>query len=203
MKSLLLFAIFCITATTVSAQFSDKFLNSKSSNNSLYVTGDVMVGNYKGGDLGLNFMIDKKYSIKVGFSATDKSPIAPPSDFLKSAQTDVKSSDAAFQNFENFYLTFGRVLFLNSKQKARIVLQGGPGISNMRTPDNWRWSVNDGSQAVYVNDISVSKKICLIVNPKLELPIAPVMGISVGPMYMYSKENSFFGAGIGIIYGLI
>ncbi len=203
MKTLLLFAIFCITATSVSAQYSYKFLNKKETNNSLYVTGDVMVGNYKGGDLGLNFVIDKKYSIKIGFSATNKAAIAPPTDFLKSAQTEVQSSETAFQNFENLYLSIGRVLFLNSKQKARIVLQGGPGISNMRTPDNWRWAVNDVSQAVYVNDITVSKKICLIVNPKLELPIAPVMGISVGPMYIYSKENSFFGAGIGIIYGLI
>lgn len=203
MKSLVLLAIFCIAATTVSAQFSYKNSNRKSTNNSLYVTGDVMVGNYKGGDLGLNFMIDKKYSIKIGFSATDKSPIAPPTDFLKSAQTDVQRPEGSFQNFENLYLTIGRVLFLNSKEKLRIILQGGPGISNMRTPDNWRWAVNNSAEAVYVNDISVSKKICLIVNPKLELPIASVMGISVGPMCIYSKENSFFGASIGLIYGLI
>lgn len=203
MKSLILFAVLCITVNTTFGQFSYKFLKNKSTSNALYVTGDVMVGNHNGGDLGLSFVFDKKYCVKIGFSATEKSPVSAPNDFLKSASTDVQKKGVAFENSENFYLTFGRVLFFNSKEKVRIILQGGPGITNARTPENWRWEVNNLSESVYVNDITVQKKLSLIVNPKLEFPISSVMGLSFGPMYIYSQENSFFGAGVGLIYGLL
>ena len=161
------------------------------------------MGNYKGGDLGVNFIFDKKYIVKLGFSATEKLPIVPPTDFLKSAVNDVQKRESSFENFENFYVTIGRVVFLNSKEKVRFLIQGGTGFSNNRKPENWRWRVNDSNESVFQSDININRNFCFILNPKIEVPIAPVMGISVGPMFIYSSETSFFGAGIGLTYGII
>lgn len=204
MKNLIVLTFCFFIISSAFAQWSNKFSTRWSKKHFLYASGDVMVGNYKGGDLGINYIFDNKYSIKFGFSASDKQTTFLPSNYLKSSGYETPpNSTLPKENLENFHLMVGRVITLNSKKDFRIIIQGGPGLSISRVPINWHWRENKLFRTNYDYDIQQKKKLNLIINPKIEFPFASIIGLSFGPMFMIDKEKSFFGAGIGIMYGII
>ena len=170
----------------------------------MYVSGNTLIGNGNGGDIGLNYIINNKFSLKIGFCATNKLAVAAPTDFLKSASSLAPIDNTkSFKNFENFSLLIGRVFLLNSRSKIRFNIQCGTGITNVRIPQNYRWTENSIEASAYDYDINTKKQISFTLNPRIELPIAKVFGFSLGPMYVHSKNNTYFGAGIGLIYGVL
>lgn len=192
-----------LTTNIAFGQFSYDFLR-QNENQCLYVSGNTIIGNNDGGDIGINYMLNKKFSVKVGFCATNKLAVVAPSEFLKSASAQAPVDNTkSFKNFENFNILIGRVFLLNSKSKIRFNIQCGPGISNVRIPSNWRWTENNMEASSYDYDINIKKEISFTLNPKIEWPIARVLGFSFGPMYVRSKNNTYFGGGIGVIYGVI
>lgn len=204
MKKLIILTFFFFIFSNVFGQWSNKFSSRWSEKHFLYASGDVMVGNYNGGDLGINYIFDGKYSVKFGFSATNKQSASQPLDFLKSSENEIPPNfNLPSENLENFHIMIGRVISLNSKENFRIILQGGPGLCNARIPTNWQWQDNNLYQANYNYDIQIKKEISLILNPKIEFPLSSLVGFSFGPMIMISERQSFFGAGIGIMYGII
>lgn len=204
MKILITLTFYFFLVNSISAQWSNKFSTRWSEKHFLYASGDVMVGNYNGGDLGINYIINSKYSIKFGFSASNKQTSSQPMDYLKSSENEIPSGvDLPNENLENFHIMLGRVINLNSTENVRIIIQGGPGLSNSRVPTNWQWRENNFYKSNYDFDIQKKKNLSLIINPKIEFPLASIIGFSVGPMFIYSKETSFFGVGIGILYGII
>jgi hypothetical protein len=202
MKTLLI-TIFILFATQVaSGQYSYRFL--KQRNHSLYASGNILVGHYKGGDLGINFIYNNNFTFKIGYTAINKIPVTPPSEFLKSATNEIQTDNTnSFENSGNIHLLIGKVFFQNSRKKIKAVIQIGPGLLNSRVTSNWRWDKNDINISNYEYDTHIKKHIGFIFNPKLEFPIVPAMGMSLSPMYVYSKENTFWGIGIGLIYGVI
>ena len=204
MKKLILLIICFFIFNSIYAQWSNKFSSRWSKKHFLYASGDVMVGNYNGGDLGINYILNKKYSVKFGFSATNKPSTSQPLDFLKSSENEIPTNfNMPSENLENFHIMLGRVISFNSKEYVRIILQGGPGLSNARVPTNWQWRENNLYQSNYNYDMKINREISFILNPKIEFPLTSVIGFSIGPMLIISKEKSFFGAGIGIMYGII
>ncbi|MCF6333291.1 MAG: hypothetical protein L3J11_08400 [Draconibacterium sp.] len=204
MKNLIVLTFCFFIISSACAQWSNKFSKRWSKKHFLYASGDVMVGNYKGGDLGINYIFNNKYSIKFGFSASNKQTTFLPSDYLKSSGNEVPAnSNFPKEDLENFHLLVGRVIALNSKKNFRIIIRGGPGLSITRVPINWQRRKNNLFRSNYNFDIQQKKKLNLIINPKIEFPFASIIGLSFGPMFIIDKEESFFGAGIGIMYGII
>ena len=202
MKTLIVLTFCFFILNTAYAQWSNKYRWSKK--HYLYTTGDVVIGNYKGGDLGINYIYNNKYSIKFGFSATNKEAASQPSDYLKSSENLVSSDyNLPNENLENFHLMVGRVFSLDSKERVRIIIQGGPGLSTIREPIFWKRSDSNLYETNYGYDFQKKKKLSLIVNPKIEFPIAYIVGFSIGPMFILNDEKTFFGIGIGFMYGII
>jgi hypothetical protein len=136
--------------------------------------------------------------------AINKLPVKPPPEFLKSANNEIQTNNNnSIENSENLHLLIGKVFFQNSRKKIKAVIQVGPGFVNSRVTSNWRWNENKTNISNYEYDIQVKKHIGFIINPKLEFPIVPALGMSLSPMYVYSKENTFWGIGLGLIFGVI
>src|SRR5680860_343268 len=92
MKILITLTFCFFLVNSIYAQWSNKFSTRWSEKHFLYASGDVMVGNYNGGDLGINYIINSKYSINFGFSASNKQTSSQPMDYLKSSENEIPVS---------------------------------------------------------------------------------------------------------------
>ena len=196
MKTLLLLAAISFISLTSRAQWSFRFLSQE--RHFLYSSGDYIVGNQNGGKLSLNYVYNNKYVVNVGFSATTKSEAQLPNEILKSATELIPANTTpAFTNSENIHLMIGRVFNLNEAKTVRFILQGGPGILTSRAP------VYTIKSNMYEYENEASKKMCLVVNPKIEIPVCCAIGISAGPLAVINHDTKYIGAGIGIMYGIV
>lgn len=205
MKTLVLLTVFTLNATLAHTQWSSNYLKNRTNDHYLFGSGDIIAGNYKGGDIGINYIYNNKFSIKLGFSISEKLVTTLPQDLLKSGQTlSSIGLKAPNENFENIHLLFGRVFSLDKKNKLRLTMQGGPGISAIREPE---FSNNENNINPSHSDYSISYQrtshLSVIVNPKIEFPFASVLGLSVGPMVIVNEERTFWGTSIGLMYGIV
>ena len=196
MKKLIIVIIVSLFALAGNAQWSYKFLSKKK--HFLYTSGDFIVGNQSSGKLSLNYVYNNKYTVNVGFTATTKDEATLPSEILKSA-TELTSVNAtpAFTNAESLHIMAGRVYKLNHDGTFRLLVQGGPGIYTRRAP---LYTITSNS---YKYDMQATKALCLVLNPKVEIPLWRTIGVSAGPMAVLNKDEQYIGAGIGIMYGII
>lgn len=193
--------LICILLTRVaSAQWSNKWLSHTDHKHLLYTHGDVMVGTNSGGNLGLSFVFNSKYSVEIGYSASSNQALPNFSGVLKSASksesTDIVASPD--EMLENYHMMMGRHFDLNSKGTFRLVIQGGPGMSVINTKNPVTKSNGyTVIPTVRTNDVSV------MMNSKIEFPINRVIGFSAGPTLLMNHDKKYFSMGAGFIYGII
>ncbi len=196
MRTLLLILAISLISISSQAQWSYRFLSQEK--HFLYSSGDYIVGSQNGGKLGVNYVYNNKYILNIGYSATTKNEAQLPNEILKSATELIPANPtAAFTNSENIHFMVGRVFNLNKQGTFRFILQGGPGILTSRDP------IYTVKSNVYEYDMESSKKMCLVLNPKLEIPLFSAIGVSAGPMVVMNNSTRYIGAGIGIMYGIV
>lgn len=196
MKTLILIFVACLLASVSQAQWSYKFLSKEK--HFLYSSGDYVVGKNNGGKVSVNYVYNNKFTVNIGFNATSKRDAQLPQEVLKSTQELVPLSTATpFSNSENLHIMVGRVLKLNRDGSMRFLLQGGPGLYTSRDPV---FDVGNGS---YDFNMEASKSLCLVLNPKFEMPLFSMIGFSAGPMILVNNNESYVGAGIGLMYGIV
>ena len=203
MKRIVLLIIGVLMLTSVYAQWSNEFLIHKAEKHFLYGTGNVMLGNYNGGDVGINYIYNSKYSVNFGFSVSSKSASNQLTESLKSAKTNSIDLKVPDEHLENFHLMIGRVFDLSPKNNIRVVIQGGPGVSAIREPVFTTINNNETVFSNYQIGFRKRQQVSLILNPKIEFPITSVLGFSIGPMLIVNDERTFFGVSIGVLYGII
>ncbi len=200
MKRLLLLSICVFFIGTASAQWSNLWLKSSKSKHLLYTNGDMMVGTSNGGNLGMSFVYNSKFSVQVGYSATSKQLNGNGSG-LKSASSAI---DGKFftpeKSMENFNVMLGRHFNLNSKETVRLVLQGGPGMSVMM---EWLTPEQNNQSGFVKNSLTRSKDLSVMLNSKIEFPVTSLIGISAGPTMIVNQDNSYFAFTLGFMYGII
>lgn len=178
---------------TAFAQWSNKWHSPWNNDHLLYTHGDLMVGNYNGGEIGLSFVLKSKISMQFGFSAVSNQPSSNPANYLKKAsQTDISNNPLMVKNTENFHFMLGRVFTLNTKRVVRFVAQGGPGLFTSMENINGQIELDNKKRSL-----------SLMLNTKVEFPLTNSIGISAGPTYIFNKESSFLGCSIGFMYGII
>ncbi len=196
MKKLLLIVAALLLTVASYAQWSYRFLSQEK--HFVYSSGDVVVGNRTSGNLGLSYVFDNKYTVNVGFSATTKTEAELPNEILKSTEElNPAYSTPAFVNSQNIHIMVGRVIKLNHDGSFRLLLQGGPGLYAKRSPS---FTIKSNE---YNYQMDVVSNLCLVVNPKVEIPLFSTIGVSAGPMAVINQNEKYFGAGIGIMYGII
>lgn len=198
MKALVLILSLFLLALTSKAQWSYKSLPSQQHN--LYSSGEYVVGNKQAGKLNLNYTYNNKYIVSLGYSATFKTSISPNDNFLKSGSNLAPNyKTEPFENNENLHLMVGRVFQLSEKSGIRLIIQGGPGISTFRTPE---FSLLKSGN-LFDYKIDTDKKLSLVLNPKIEIPIGSTVGFSFGPMAIINNNQKYIGAGLGLMYGIV
>lgn len=205
MKASLIITTLLLLASSTFAQWSNTDLRSQTKKHALFGSGDYITGNYQGGDIGINFIYNNKYSVKLGFSISEKSSTHLSQDFLKSGQTlSTTELSPPNEHFESIHLLFGRVFNLDARNRFRITLQGGPGISAVQEPV-FQSTLENHSSVLTDYELKYHKKSCasFVLNPKIEFPVVSVVGLSIGPMTIINQERTFWGASIGLMYGIV
>jgi len=187
--------------STASAQWSNEWRNSSRNKHLLYTNGDLMVGNSSGGNLGMSFVYNAKYSLEVGYSATSNqfnTPLTGLKSASNSNSADVIPPD---QLMENFNLMIGRHFNMNSEGTIRFVLQGGPGMSVMM---EWvELQAGNGLNSIVKSKLVKENDFSLMINSKFEFPITSLLGFSAGPSLIVNRDKSFLSFSVGFMYGII
>ncbi|HPF50732.1 MAG TPA: hypothetical protein PK335_04110 [Draconibacterium sp.] len=196
MKAILFLVAVSLISISSQAQWSYRFLSHEK--HFFYSSGDYIVGNQNGGKISVNYVYNNKYTVNIGYSATTKNEAQLPNEILKSATELIPAnSTVAFSNSENIHLMLGRVFNLNKEGTFRFILQGGPGMITSRDP------IYTVKSNVYEYDMEATKKMCMVLNPKFEIPLFSALGVSAGPMLVMNNSTRYIGAGIGIMYGIV
>lgn len=197
-KTLILLLIIFASVNIANAQFAK--------NNALYATGELNMGNYYGTDLNLNYVLNEKYSFKLGYTGNLRKPKTLPEDFSTGVTGIlVWGLNHPMDNFENYGASVGRIYKLNQSGTIRVNLSLGIGYSVITEPENWE-KINNNLvhlQKNYSYDNVEHKAVSLIVNPKIEFPITRFFGFTISPMLQINKERTYFGVGIGTMIGLL
>ena len=197
-KTLILLLIIFASVNIANAQFAK--------NNALYATGELNMGNYYGTDLNLNYVLNEKYSFKLGYTGNLRKPKTLPEDFSTGVTGIlVWGLNHPMDNFENYGASVGRIYKLNQSGTIRVNLSLGIGYSILTEPENWE-KINNNFvhlQKNYSYDNVEHKAVSLIVNPKIEFPITRFFGFTISPMLQINKERTYFGIGIGTMIGLM
>lgn len=198
MKNLVLLSILALTSVFSSAQFSNNWLGTENKH-LLYSNVDLMVGNSSGGNLGMSFVYNCKYSVEFGYSAISNQFNSIP--VLKSAnKTDDTENLIPTELMDNFNVMVGRHFNLNHKKTIRFVIQGGPGVSVIREASN---SPTTGFKNYEPAIVSKTKDFSIIMNSKFEFPIIDLLGFSAGPTLVMNHDKSYLTFCVGIMYGII
>ncbi len=197
-RIIILLAVIFTSVTLANAQFAK--------NNALYAAAELNLGNYFGGDLNLNYVLNEKYSFKLGYTGNFKKPKTLPDDFSTGVTGIlVWGLNHPMDQFENYGASVGRIYKINQSGTIRVNLSLGIGYTIFTEPENWE-KINDKLvhlQENYSYDNIEYKAVSLIVNPKIEFPITRFFGFTISPMLQINKKRTYFGIGIGTMIGLL
>ena len=193
MKQIITILLCLISITIAKAQFDQ--------NNAIYATGELNLGNYAGVDVNLNYVYKEKYSFKVGYTGNIRTPKSQPEDY--SAGLLSFGLLNAYDQVENYQIGFGRIIFLNENGTVRANISIGFGYTTIKEPGNWQRIYDESVPGNYTRDFKEYNTVSLIINPKIEFPFSRFYGLTVSPMVQINKDRTYFGIGIGQMFGLL
>lgn len=166
-------------------------------NHAIYTVGEIQLGNFIGIDMNLNYVYKEKYAFKIGYlgnlSVSKANPeIYPPGYYGLPLLGILRPLD----RIETYQIAFGRMYPLNKSGTIRANLALGVGYSTLREPDAY----SDVSHSWNYNKYH---SVSFIVNPKIEFPFSRYYGLTFSTMVHLSKDNTYFGIGIGHMMGLL
>ena len=201
MKRAILLSVCIFLIITVSAQWSGEWRVSSKNKHLLYANGDLMVGNSSGGNLGMSFVYDGKYSVEAGYSATSNQFTSPITRLKSASKSNVTDIITPNQMMENYNIMAGRHFSMNKNETIRFVLQGGPGMSVMMelrdTPPG------SNSNSFMKSEMIKTKDFSIMVNSKFEFLITDLLGFSAGPTLIMNHDKRFLTFSAGFMYGII
>lgn len=175
----------------LTAQFSEK--------NAIYLSLDVVAGNYSGANLNLNYIYHEKISFQAGWSG-----------YSRKAKSPSGYSPGVFGTFAaprdemlGYQLLIGRVFVLNRYGTSRLNLSGGIGITTVNEPTNWGPRASWGLFPNYNNNNEDKSAFSLIINPKFEFPFSQFFGFALSPMLQFNQHGVIVGIGFGMGTGLL
>ena len=197
-KTLILLAVIFASVNITTAQLAK--------NDAIYAASELNLGKYYGMDLNLNYVLNEKYSFKLGYTGYLRKPKTLPEDFSTGViGILVWGLNHPMDKFENYGASVGRIYKINLCGTIRVNLSLGVGYSILTEPDNWE-KINNNAislQENYSYDNIKHKAVSLIVNPKIEFPITRFFGFTISPMLQINKERTYFGIGIGSMIGIL
>jgi hypothetical protein len=196
MKQILTVLIIFLGITSSNAQF-DK-------NNFIYSTGELNLGNYIGLDLNVNYVLKKKYAIKLGYTGNIRKPKSQPDNYSSGLKgLLLLGLSNPYDHFINYHISFGKLYKLNKSGTIRANLLLGLGYTTIKEPENWKFIDKAFFTENYDWNYKKHNTISVIINPTIEFPISRFYGFTISPTLQFNKYRTYFGIGIGQMIGIL
>ena len=169
-----------------------------------YFSSEVNLGNYIGITMDLNYIVDQKYTFKLGVVANIRRPVNQPTDYT-SGLIGILSFGLAqpVETMGSINAAVGKIYNLNSAKSLRLNTAVGIGFTQIQTVGNWQKDLNANFVENYTYDNVSKNVVSVIINPKLEIPLGGVFGFSVSPMAVLNSKSNYYGVGLGYIIGRV
>jgi len=186
---ILLFAVF-----TSYSQLPDKQL--------LYVNGGFSIGNLFGGQIGINFAVDNKFSIQAEYSGVVRNSKATPDDYFTGViGLFTFGASNPKDGISSFRLMAGKLKAINSTGTIRINFKGGLSYLTIKEPYNFNKGNGFLIDANYTWDYISKHQFGLILKPEVEFVFSNYIGAAVTPYFELTSNFSIIGIGFNLLLG--
>lgn len=169
-------------------------------NKALYLTEELELGNYIGGNININFINNNDYSLKLGFSVNKK--------LAKNAPENFKSINlfGPYEKVDTYKILVGKIFRFKKAGKTRFHLSAGVNYTDLLEFTNWRKETTDSNDAfkdgfVYRHDSYRHGTVGFVINPKIEFPFLKFFGLTITSNLNINKNRTLLGVGFGIMLG--
>jgi len=194
MKKLLGLALIFISLTGFAKLRNDQFI---------YMNTGFSVGNFFGGQIGINYAVNQKYSLQAEYSGVMRKAKSLPPDYNLGLLDLFSFGSIPRDNAHSLRLMAGTVKSLNNTGTIRINLEVGISFLTFKEPYNWEnrdaylWTSN------YAWDYKKKHVVGAILKPDFEFTLSNFAGFSVSPYLELNGKISLVGLGINAMLGKI
>ena len=171
---------------------------------SVYLNGDLLAGNYVAGELGLNYVYQGKFAVKVSYIGADRKAISTPDDFstgLIGALT--LGLFEPRDEMESYSFQIGRIFATGKQEKACYNISFGVVYSKLNEFTNWQKINTAGVAWNYSYDKYKADRIGVILNPRIEILAGRFFGVTFSSTLLVNKDRCFIGVGVGVMGGIL
>lgn len=173
-------------------------------NQFLYVNGGYSGGNLTGGQVGVNFAVDDKFSIHVEYSGVTRKSKSTPVDYTGGFFGALAlGTTAPKDNIHSFRIMAGTVKTINSTGKVRINLKAGFSVLTIKEPYNWEKIWGLLLVPNYTWDYRSKQQLGLVLKPEFEFVFANFIGAAITPYCELTREISTVGIGFNLLLGKV
>lgn len=169
----------------------------------VYYSNEMIFGNNIGFMGDVNYIYQEKYSAKVGLSINFQKSPTQPKDYMSGIEYFLTLGLDSREVAITTYLSAGRIFHLNPAKSLRLNAAVGVGFTQMELRSNYQPAPPQLFTKNYTYDSRSKGAVSLIINPKLEIPLGRVVGISFSPIAIINSERGYYGLGIGYLLGRV
>jgi len=194
MKLISIVLLMLLTVPSLQAQAPESHL--------IYGEIDYIFGNYFGGEISLNYAYQESYVVNISFSEFASNADNTPSDFRGGIISAVTLGlGGPKDRIKTYAMSIGKMIKLNEANNLRLNLLVGAGYTTFISPTNWEKLGAIGVGNNYTWSTQKSNLISLVINPKFDYLFSKIAGLSFSPTILINKQESFYGFGIGLVFG--
>jgi len=170
----------------------------------LYVNGGFSVGNLSGGQIGINFAVDNKFSIQAEYSGVVRNSKKIPDDYFTGV-IGIFTFGASNPKDEvsSCRLMAGKLKAINSTCTIRINFKGGLSYLTFKEPYNFNKGNGYLIDANYTWDYISKHQLGLILKPEVEFVFSNYIGAAVTPYCELTSNISTVGIGVNVLLGKV
>jgi hypothetical protein len=154
-------------------------------------------------DINLNYILNEKITFRAGYSNSSRIARTLPDDYeMGLLGLFALGLNTPHDFMQNIQFEAGWVWNLNEKGTARFNACAGLAYTKIERPTNWE-KVDTYMGSNYTWDYEFLHKVSLVIHPRFEFPLIRYFGLSINPMLQTNRDMTFFGVGVGVMFGLL
>ena len=169
-----------------------------------YFNGGLSMGNFSGGQLGINFTFENQFSLQMEYSGILRRAKEKPDDYSAGLFSFlVLYSNGPVDNIHSFRILAGKISTINPTGKTKFNLKAG--LSYLTSSEAYNFVKDPGEGLFLVPNYSWNNRkteiIGVIIKPELEHSISRIVGYSISPYLEISSEISSVGVAFNLLVG--
>lgn len=170
----------------------------------VYGSVGFSAGNFFGGNAGLNFIFNQKFSLQAEYSSSIRKSKSIPEDYTI-GMVDIFSMGTTTpkDKIQSFRLMFGLVKKSEQSGFFRFNFKTGISVATISTPVNWEKVDYFLLAANYTWDTESMTRLGWVIKPDFEFLFTNFIGVVVSPYCELNSDYSSAGVGVGLLLGRI